>query len=111
MLMRQAKRRMDDDSIGWIVVLLAKLLRTGASGGIRNQGGGHSVVPPRLDAIAQVVQHPSALSPTGVDHGEHSLHEPTPLRAVGASACLPPQHAVSLGLLCFIVGRFHTFLA
>src|SRR5271168_3149294 len=106
--MRYEKRRLDDDPILGIVVLLAKPVRIGDSGSIRNQRWGRSVESPRLDASAEVLQHTPGLSPTGVNDGQHSLDKPTSLRAVGATARLPQQHALSFGPFRLVVGRCHS---
>jgi len=79
----------------------------GASGGVWHQGRGISVVPPALQARAEVVQHLFALPPTGVHHRQHTLHEPAPLHAVRTPTRLAQQHAVPFRTLALVVRRFH----
>src|SRR6202011_1174611 len=79
------------------------------SGGIWHQGRGILVVPPGLDARAEVVQHLLALPPAGVYHRQHTLHEPASLRAVRAATGLPQQHAMPFRTLSLVVRWLHPF--
>ena len=45
------------------------------------------------DRAIQVIQYRTVLQPQGLDHGQHSRHEPALCHAVATEGVLPPQHA------------------
>ncbi len=48
-----------------------------------------------LQSTGQVIQDIAALLPTGRDSGQHPLHEPAPVHAVGPTADPTPDHRVT----------------
>ena len=59
----------------------------------------------RLETRPQVLEDVAALLPTGGHDGQHSLNEPAPVDAVGSTADFTPDHRMSHGSLCRVIGR------